>query len=427
MSSNKQLQVMIEDSSAKVIFVSEDMRDKIEDYRAELTLMSAAGSVAMDFEAPGWTSYKAMTENAAREFVSVPLTADDPFNIIYSSGTTGVPKGIVQSHGMRNSHIERFYDLGLNETAITLVSTALYSNTTLVAMLPTLANGGRVILMPKFDIVRFLELSEKYKVSHAMLVPVQYQRLLAHADFDKYDLSSYRTKLSTSAPLRANVKRDILDRWPGKMIEIYGLTEGGIGTILVADEYPDKLASVGQAGMGGEIRIIDEEGRELEQGKTGEIVGRSGAMMNGYHNRSDLTDEMIWTSPEGDIFFRSGDMGRLDEDNFLYLLDRKKDMIISGGFNIYASDIEVEFTQHPDVEDVAVIAVPSEDWGETPLALVVLKKGATADADNLREWVNDRLGKAQRVSKVAFIDSVPRNAIGKILKRELRAPYWPDA
>ncbi len=426
MSSNKQLQMMIEDSEAKIIYVSNDMRDKIDDYRDQLSLVKQSGTVAIDFEADNWTSYEAMIGAAPTEFVSVPLMSEDPFNIIYSSGTTGVPKGIVQSHAMRNSHIERFKDFGINEEAVTLVSTALYSNTTLVALLPTLANGGRIVLMPKFDVEQFLQLSQAEKVTHAMLVPVQYQRILAHPDFDSFDLSSYQMKMSTSAPLRANVKRDILDRWPGAMVEIYGLTEGGIGSVLVANEFPDKLDSVGQAGLGGEIRIIDEDGNETEQGKTGEIVGRSGAMMNGYHNREDLTNDMIWISPKGETFFKSGDMGRLDEEGFLYLLDRKKDMIISGGFNIYSSDIEVELTQHPEVEDVAVIAIPSDDWGETPLALVVPKPGAKAEPEELKEWVNNRLGKIQRVSGVEFLDSVPRNAIGKILKRDLREPYWQN-
>ena len=180
-----------------------------------------------------------------------------------------------------------------------------------------------------------------------------------------------------------------ITRWPGKMIEIYGLTEGGIGTALSCTEFPDKLASVGKAGEGVELRIINEEGVELPQGEIGEIVGRSDAMMTGYHGRKDLTDAMIWRSPDDKVFYKSGDMGRFDEDGFLFLLDRKKDMIISGGFNIYAADIEVELSKHEEVADVAVIGVPSEEWGETPLALVVPKEGSGVTGPTVSDQTNE--------------------------------------
>ncbi|WP_340149400.1 class I adenylate-forming enzyme family protein [uncultured Sneathiella sp.] len=427
MASSEQLEVMIRDSGSRLVFASQSTRDLIEPFRGKIDGVLADGYVAFDFEGDGWTAYEDLIRDASADPLYVDVQPEDGFNLIYSSGTTGVPKGIEQSQRMRSNHIERFVKLGLHDKAVTIVSTALYSNTTLVLMLPTLAIGGRIVLMPKFDVVRFLELSEQEKVTHAMLVPVQYQRILAHPDFDKYDLSAYEVKLSTSAPLREGVKRDILDRWPGKMFENYGLTEGGLGTILACHDFPDKLASVGQAGLGVDLRIINDAGEELPQGEIGEIVGRSGAMMTGYNGRPDLTEAIIWRSPEGEVFFKSGDMGRLDEDGFLYLLDRKKDMIISGGFNIYAADIEAELSNHPEVADVAVIGVPSEEWGETPLALVVVKPGAGITEVGLTKWVNDRLGKTQRISGVEFRDELPRSTIGKIMKRELRESYWKDA
>jgi len=147
-------------------------------------------------------------------------------------------------------------------------------------------------------------------------------------------------------------------------------------------------------------------------------------MMAGYYKREDLTDEMYWLSPEGIKFFRTGDMGRFDEDGFLYLLDRIKDMIISGGFNIYAADLEAVLTNHPDVADVAVIGIPSDQWGETPLGLVVTNPGATISTEELTKWANSKLGKAQRLSNIELRDTLPRSTIGKILKRELREPYW---
>ncbi|MAZ04056.1 MAG: 4-coumarate--CoA ligase [Sneathiella sp.] len=427
MASSEQLEVMIRDSGSKLVFASGSTRDLIEPFRGKIEGVPADGYVAFDFAGSGWKAYEDLIRDASADPLYVDVQPEDGFNLIYSSGTTGVPKGIEQSQRMRSQHVIRFEGLGVHSKAVTLVSTALYSNTTLVALLPTLALGGRIIVMPKFDVVKFLEIAEQEKVTHAMLVPVQYQRILTHPDFDTYDLSSFEVKLSTSAPLREGVKRDIITRWPGKMIEIYGLTEGGIGTALSCTEFPDKLASVGRPGEGVELRLINEQGEELAPGEIGEIVGRSDAMMTGYHGRQDLTEAMIWRSPEGKVFFKSGDMGKFDEDGFLFLLDRKKDMIISGGFNIYAADIEAELSNHPDVADVAVIGIPSEEWGETPLALVVVKPGAEITQAGLKDWVNERLGKTQRISGVEFRDELPRSTIGKIMKRELREPYWKDA
>ncbi len=221
------------------------------------------------------------------------------FNTIYSSGTTGAPKGIDQSHGMRFAHTRRRLLSGYDADAVTLVSTPLYSNTTLVSVLPALAGGGRVILMKKFDARRFLQIAEAERVTHAMLVPVQYSRLLALPDFDSFDLSSFRMKFSTSAPFAASLKRDILARWPGGLAEYYGMTEGGGTCILLAHERPDKLHTVGPPAEGHDIRLIDEAGREVGAGEIGEVVGHSPAMMNAYRNAPDKTREAEWRDPQG--------------------------------------------------------------------------------------------------------------------------------
>ena len=147
-------------------------------------------------------------------------------------------------------------------------------------------------------------------------------------------------------------------------------------------------------------------------------------MMKGYYKQSDKTRDLFWYDKEGRLYFKSGDMGRIDEDGFVILLDRKKDMIISGGFNVYAADIEVLLLKHPDVIDVAVIGIPSEQWGESPMALCVRRAGASATEDHVRDWANNRLSKTQRIVAVEFRDSLPRSTIGKIMKRELREPYW---
>jgi acyl-CoA synthetase (AMP-forming)/AMP-acid ligase II len=257
-----------------------------------------------------------------------------------------------------------------------------------------------------------------------MLVPVQYDRILQSPRFATTDRASLRMLFSTSAPLSADAKRRILDETGADLVEIYGLTEGGPVTILDARANPGKLASVGKPAPGYDVRVVDDGGRDVAPGNAGEVIGRSPNMMSGYLNRPEETQAMLFRHADGALFFRTGDLGRFDDDGFLYLLDRKKDVIISGGFNVYATDLESVLAKHPDVADVAVIGVPSERWGETPVALVVRKPGGAASADELRVYCNERVGKAQRLADVELRDALPRSAIGKVLKRELREPYW---
>jgi acyl-CoA synthetase (AMP-forming)/AMP-acid ligase II len=256
-----------------------------------------------------------------------------------------------------------------------------------------------------------------------MLVPVQYRRIMALPEFDSFDLSSFRMKFSTSAPFAAELKADVLKRWPGGLVEYYGMTEGGGSFALIAHEHPDKLHTVGRPIPGHDIRLIDEDGKEAPVGEIGEVVGRSPAMMNGYHNQPEKTAAAEWYSPEGERFIRTGDVGRFDEDGFLTLMDRKKDMIISGGFNIYPSDIEAVIAQHPAVLEAAVVGVASDKWGETPIAFVTPRPGAEISIPELAEFVAARVGKTQRPSAYQTTDNLPRSAIGKVLKRELRDSF----
>lgn len=364
-----------------------------------------------------WDGWLAPAGSVPRPVALQPGMA---LNIIYSSGTTGEPKGIVQSHGMRWAHIRRGLAYGYGPHARTLLSTPLYSNTTLVVFFPTLAFGGCVVLMPKFDAGEYLALAERQRITHTMLVPVQYRRLLAHEDFGRRDLSAFRMKFCTSAPFPAALKAEVLSRWPGGLVEFYGMTEGGGTCILEAHLHPHKLHTVGKPAEGSDLRLIDDEGRECAPGAVGEVVGHSAGMMTGYHAKPEATRAAEWFAPDGKRFIRTGDIGRFDSDGFLTLLDRKKDLIISGGFNLYPSDLEAMLQQHPAVAEAAVVGVPSEAWGETPVGFVVLRDGQAGDTAALLAWVNARLGKTQRLSALHAVAELPRSPIGKVLKRELR-------
>ena len=420
MASPDALQKMLTDCGARAIFVAAQYLELVDGFIADLDL----ARFAIDFDHPAFQPYGAAVDGASDSDPEIQIEMSDAFNLIYSSGTTGTPKGILHNHWMRSAQMDRVSPNGYDDNARTLLSTPLYSNTTIVSFLPTLYGGSTVYLMPKFDARGYLEIVQREKITHTMLVPVQYKRIMDVPDFDAFDLSSMQVKFSTSAPLRAEVKADVLARFPGKLLEYYGLTEGGGVTVLNSAEHPDKLHTVGQPAPGNEIRLIDETGAEVPKGTVGEICGRGPTMMAGYFGRDDLTADYIWRDAAGNVFFRSGDMGRFDEDGFLILSDRKKDMIISGGLNIYADDLELVLLADPDVTDAAVIGVPSDAWGETPYGLVVLREGATRSGDDICADANAKLGKSQRLSAVELRDELPRSSIGKILKKELRAPFW---
>jgi acyl-CoA synthetase (AMP-forming)/AMP-acid ligase II len=421
---------------------------------ASAALPSRCRTIALD-DGPSGEPFTAWITPPGSRAAPVDVAPEDPFDIIYSSGTTGTPKGIVHPQSMRAAQVGRAGRYALDAASVMLLSTPLCSNTTLVAFLPALAVGARVHLMGKFDAGGYLRLASELRATHTMLVPVQYRRLMAHADFDCTDLHAFRMKLCTSAPFAPELKADVLARWPGGLMEIYGMTEGGGSCFLDAHLHPHKLHTVGRPAQGHDIRLIDEAGRELAPSPqtVGEIVGRSVSMMTGYHGRPAQTREAEWFDAQGQRFIRTGDIGRFDEDGFLILMDRRKDLIISGGFNLYPSDLEAVLRQHPAVADAAVFGVPSAEWGETPVGFIVLRAGSASTAhsptdrvaapaasgpdtealgsrveaqgdgdvaESIRLWANERLGRTQRLSGLRWIDELPRSAIGKVLRRELR-------
>ena len=406
-----QLAAMIADSAPSHLFV---------DAAAAAHLAPVEGALGLGFITLG-AGIDAWLAPPGTTPTPVEVTPEQAFNIIYSSGTTGTPKGIVQSFAMRWPHNHLGDPPGYGPGAVAMISTPLYSNTTLVSFLPTRAGGGTMVLMPRFDAREFLVLSERHRANIAMLVPVQYRRILDVADFDAFDLSSYRMKYATSAPFSAELKAEVLRRWPGGLVEYYGMTEGGGSCMLVAHEHPDKLHTVGRPMDGHEMLVIDADGNAALPGVPGEVVGRSRSMMSGYRNQPAKSAEAEWFNPAGVRYIRTGDIASVDAQGFFTLIGRAKDMIISGGINLYPIDLESVLSEHPAVIESAVVGVASREWGETPVAFVTLR--APVEADALRTWANQRLGKMQRISAVQIVDELPRNAIGKIVKRTLQDRY----
>lgn len=426
MASSDSLAMMINDSGAKRLFVSAESFPLIAPVLKHFDSLSADQLIIFSGQVEAYTTLDEYSHGASS--VSPPIEPEEQwrFNLIYSSGTTGTPKGIIHDRRFRAIESQVFEGLNFNSDTRGLISTPLYSQTSLFFFFAVLSNGGAVYLMPKFSTAGFFQLAAAEKITHTVMVPVQYKRLLDDPLINNTDLSSFEFKCSTSAPLHHSEKRRILDHWPeGGLWEFYGMTEGGVNCCLPAHAHSDKLDTVGQPAQGCDLRIINEQGEEVSTGEAGEIVGSGTRIMVGYHNRPEATADASWYNQEGRRFHRSGDIGWLDEENFLHLLDRKKDMIISGGFNVYAIDLEKVILTHSKVNEVAVIAKSSDRWGEVPVAFIVQSPGASIDLDDLKQWANQQLGKAQRIDEILLVDQLPRSPIGKVLKRELRDSFYP--
>jgi acyl-CoA synthetase (AMP-forming)/AMP-acid ligase II len=412
---------MIEDAAARAVFASGAHCARID----ALAATSAAVRAALRFGhgGPGapWRELNAWRAAQPATAPQVVIAAQDLCNIIYSSGTTGHPKGIVHSHGCRlHWAVELALVLRYRSDCVTLCSLGLFSNISWVAMLATALVGGTIVVMPHFEAAAAAALIERERITHGTFVPLQLERLLALPDLGRYRLASLDTLMCCGSPLPLTVKREFPSRTGCRLIELYGLTEG-VCTILAPEDFEAKTASVGKPFLGTDLKILGEDDRELPAGTTGEIVGYGPLLMQGYYGREDANREATWTDAAGRRWLRSGDLGQLDADGFLYVVDRKKDMILSGSQNIYPADIEQVMREHPDIAEVAVIGARSRKWGETPVAVVVLKPGRAADTPALVQWTNSRVGRQQRIADVVWRDSLPRNANGKILKRELRA------
>lgn len=374
-----------------------------------------------DAEMDGYPNYAQMKEGHSTEepTLEAPIYGADPYNIMYSSGTTGLPKGIVINHEVRALYSSLFANyFRMTPESIVMHSGSIVFNGSFLTLLPTMFVGATYILLDHFDAQEVTETIRREKVTHTILVPSQIVTCLGLEAFKKENLASLEYILSVGAPLLLEHKEALNQRAPGVFYELYGLTEGFM-TILDKTEFTLKSGSVGAPPQFMDIKIVDSDGKELPQGEIGEIIGRSPLLMTEYYKNPAQTAEAIQ-----DGWLYTGDLGYLDEDGYLFLTGRKKDLIISGGVNVYPIDIEEIIATHSGVQDVSVFGIPHPEWGETPVAAVILKPNQEISSTQIKAFANERLGaRYQKVYDVVLVEEFPKNVAGKTLKRELRDRY----
>ncbi len=405
-----ELDYQLQDSGATVLFVGEEHGD----LAARLTVAPPRGSVRIgpDYESLlSGGSETAIEPDAQGRF-------NDPHLILYTAGTTGHPKGAVLTHAnvfWNCQNVGAPAGLGPDDTTISLLP-FFHSGGIGLYLIPTLYVGGRVAIMRRFAPDLLLDLVSRFGVRVMFGVPAIWLELLKRPDFDRAHFPTVAYCVSGGAPHPMAVMEAVAARGFG-FLQGYGLTETAPGgTLMPVDDWRRKLATAGKPFLHVELRVVDEDGKASRPGQIGEVQFRGPNVFAGYWQRPDATADAF--TPDG--WFKTGDLGRLDDEGFLTLVDRKKDMVISGGENVYSAEVEDVLFTHAAVAEAAIVGIPDERWGESVCAIVVLRPNASATADELIAHCRARLAKYKTPKTVVFVDALPRNAAGKVLKRQLR-------
>src|SRR5271170_1208866 len=344
--------------------------------------------------------------------------------LIYTSGTTGRPKGVMVTHANILANVDHFnYWMGYKESGVYLHAAPIFHIADFPAMFAAPAFGARQVTIPKFSPQAFCELVERERVTHTVLVPTMVNLLTQMPEGKPYDLSSLEVLAYGGSPMAAELVHRVRKLLPNvKLLQCYGLTETGFLTGLEDQEHVDaKLLSCGRPCPGIDLRVEDETGKEVEVGQRGELVARGSNVMRGYWNDPQDTALAFQNG-----MFRTGDIGYQDSDGYFYILDRLKDMIVTGGENVYSGEVEAVVYKHPAVREVAVLGIPDPKWGELVMACVVLKPGMALSANNLTSHCRQFLANYKIPRRVEFSDTeLPKSGSGKILKRILRERFWP--
>ena len=426
-----ELVYVLNDCQAKIIFADAEYCEALYELKSSLAQDPALICVSQD--SANCQSYSQWQSGFDDSDPQLDKSADDAVVQLYTSGTTGKPKGAILTdrallalRGQEQEDVQQDWQLyEEGETALLAMPCFHVGGTSFG--LGIIHSGSHSVILPEYDPNEVLTLIEKYKVGKIFMVPAALKIILDSPRIDDVDLSSLKYIFYGASPIPLDLMRESIDRFGCGFVQMYGMTESG-GTIVALppeDHDPngnDKMRSVGKPLWGVELKIIDEQGADLGTGTIGEIATRSAKNMTGYWNLPQASKDTL----DADGWLRTGDAGFLDEDGYLHIHDRVKDMIISGGENVYPAEVENALYSHPDVSDVAVIGVPDSKWGEAIKAFVVLKPGVEQNAQAIIDFSRSQIAAYKCPKTIEYIDVLPRNPSGKVLRRELREPFWKD-
>jgi acyl-CoA synthetase (AMP-forming)/AMP-acid ligase II len=418
---------IVEDCKAAVLFVGPEFSELVHGLKTQLRGVRTI--IAMEGGAPGWPDFTAWRDAQSDTDPRLAITKDDVAIQLYTSGTTGKPKGAMLSHNnflslLRIAEINTPDWNKWTSDDVSLVAMPVFHIGGVGWAVYGLYHGAKSVIAREFDPTKVLDDFERHGISKLFLVPAAMQFIVRQPRAREMDFSRLKYILYGASPIPAALLKECISVFGCGFVQMYGMTET-TGTIVVLApedhvEGRDCMRSAGRALDGVEIAILDADGSALGIGEVGEIATRSGSNMVGYWNLPEATARTLDT----DNWLRTGDAGYLDKDGFLYIHDRIKDMIISGGENIYPAEVESAICDHPDVAEVAVVGVPDDTWGEAVKAVVVVKPGKELSASDLMTFTRERIAGFKSPKTIDFIAALPRNASGKILRRQLRDPYW---
>jgi acyl-CoA synthetase (AMP-forming)/AMP-acid ligase II len=419
--SESELSNIINDSEANTLIVKKNYLEKILPIRKQLEKIKHF--ICIGGQAESFLEYEELIKKFPADEPSVKIHEDEVVWLLYTSGTTGRSKGVMLTHkGLcMDAIITTFAYDHLEPDDIGLLFApphALgFSNT----LMTHWYMGSAVVLIERFEPLEVLKAIERFKITTFWAVPTMLRMIIKHPDFFRYDLSSLRSIFYAGAPVSEDLQKEITSAFGPVLTQGYGQSESGGPLTFISKKNHmkiEKRKSVGKPYPGIDLRIVDENDNDVPIGEAGEIVFRGDLTMKGY-----------WKAPEANVevfkggWVHTGDIGKFDQDGYLYLVDRKKDMVVSGGTNIFSKEVEEVIDQHPAVLESAVIGVPDEHWGEVVKAIVVLKEGATLREDELLEFCKDKMGSYKKPKSIDFVKELPRNPTGKILKPVLREKY----